>query len=450
MVAGSEVMIELEGWQDRPVDRPPRPFPLTWRRRCAAVACAVAVLVTVGAAAAPAPPPPWRRMTTFVSGGDNRYSLVGDVLVAIEAGTTVAVARNLADERIRWRADFGLDSIRVLAASGTFVVGGLPVGIDDSARGIVLGVDPATGAVRWRHQGWLQSLTPDGQVAIVHDGTDQGLITAIDVRSGAERWHFEAGPQSLIGYAGDGLMMTWRGVTRPASYLVAKIDGSHIEISLDSGVATTLDRLDQGASVETIDDTTIVGRLPAPPEPGIDSPQQILVGYDRATRRELWRSEAIAGDDSVMGCGAILCQDHGDDVVARSPRTGKVLWTVPGVNAFGLWHRDTGDVIIMTSSADVAGRRLIDAASGALQADLGRWRAIGVVDGRLLVRLMDTSGPLTRTWLGVVAPTGAPVVRVLGLLGAQGAAVSDCWTQGAWLVCAVLGKVIVLDPLAVA
>ena len=197
-------------------------------------------------------------------------AVVGGLVVFASAGGT-AVGLDPATGRIRWTALLGApNDTSVAAADGTVVVG--------TTDGTAVALDPSTGAVRWRTtvDAGARIGTPaiaDGRVmlASLDDGPPGTRhVTALDLATGRVVWRF--------GSPGD----------RP-SYTPAVADGLAITEG-ETGVVTALDKASGGVRWQAS-------------EPGILEIVPTLVGgtmygagngtvafaLDAATGRELWR-----------------------------------------------------------------------------------------------------------------------------------------------------------------
>ncbi|MBB5867301.1 hypothetical protein F4553_000680 [Allocatelliglobosispora scoriae] len=446
MAVRNEVEIELDEWRHRPEDRPqrtPTSIPHRWRQQVYAVVCAVVVLAATGASAAPASPPSWRQLTDFPV-VDGQIDTAAGLVLSTEPGTGATVARRLADGGTRWRADLRLVVDQAWEADGALLVSG--ESRDDTDPGLKIArVDPADGTVRWQRPGILVSVTPDGRIAVLKHGTDNQLLSGIDMAGGAQRWSFDAGQGARAEFT-DASRGDHRVVPRPGSYFLARRDGSRVELHLDTGTADDLGWLPPSGRVVADDSTTIVVEEPVVPGPPgqlyepVDLPvPSTVAGYDRSTRQRLWRSAEFSGVWQSERCGELVCLNTATELRAVRPRTGEQLWAVPGGRFYTAWHRDAGDVLILTNGT--FRRRLVDAATGEVRATLPGWQAVGVVDGRLVVWMADTLGSVPQTWLGVVLPSGDLVVRVLGMFGPPGTVVSECRTEAPWLLCTGVDRV---------
>jgi outer membrane protein assembly factor BamB len=134
--------------------------------------------------------------------GDTVYTTQGDELRALAA----------ADGRQRWRLPLGGRVYDASIAGGVLVV---RVGPLD--RGRLLGVDPATGRLRWRYPprpgplSWQHVSTADGGIATIGD---RGTLVMLYRRDGNPRWSRPArgrGTPKIFTAAGDRVLRLDRG-----------------------------------------------------------------------------------------------------------------------------------------------------------------------------------------------------------------------------------------------
>ena len=134
--------------------------------------------------------------------GDTVYTTQGDELRALAA----------ADGRQRWRLPLDGHVYDASIAGGVLVVRVAPLD-----RGRLLGVDPATGRIRWRYPpgpsalSWQHASTTDGGIAIIGD---RGTLVLLDRRDGTLRWSRPArgrGTPKIFTATGDRVLRLDRG-----------------------------------------------------------------------------------------------------------------------------------------------------------------------------------------------------------------------------------------------
>ncbi|MBB5868873.1 hypothetical protein F4553_002252 [Allocatelliglobosispora scoriae] len=444
-----EIVIDLGG-APRDLGDPPwsRDRP-SGRRLLYALACAVVVLATAGASALPAAAPPWRRMTTFATVAADLTWVTGDVVLEQQAAVGPVTVRGLADGSIRWQADLRLDDVYAMAVNGLLLVSGKVRDGSGAGAGVgtaeVVAVDAATGEPRWTRPGSLHSVTPDERLAVLMQGDGAWpQFAGIEVPGGAERWRFDPGQGVSIDNIAEafGNLLVPQPLPVLDFYLLTRRDGSRLQLRLDSGTTSDISWLPPNSTVSFIDDETIVvdtsvGPLPLP---GSSQPTMAM-GFDRASRRELWHSAVAGSSLNTLRCGALVCRDVRGAIVATVPRSGEARWTAPNAAIFGLWHRGDGEELIVVQQGDRGGRVVLDAVTGARRADLGAWQAVGLDAGGLVVAIIDDgTTDEKRTWVGLVPASGDLTVTTLGLFGPTGPPVTSCWSKSAWVVCAGLGS----------
>lgn len=414
--------------------------------------CAAAILASTTAAAPPLPPPPWQRLTIIpLPGSGSHFAFASDLLIVEDSPNGSVIAYELGGGRVRWRADPRLATFGAIAeGAGVIVVTGGRAGAaarNEPAR--TFGIDPATGSVRWERPGSLYSFSPFNLVNSVTSAGDRAILiefgasevlTAVDIRSGAELWRFDAGPEASVSFGWE-LDFNFYGLPRPGSYLVNRRDGHLAELSSASGVATELGKLPPGTAIVDVDADMIVAELGADPggNPANGARPSVVVAYDRATLRELWRyDEPDSGGNRIRRCGSLLCRSGQRSMTAVEPRTGRPVWSAD-FQAYGMWSRPSGDLLVASGGLDV-GNTLLDPATGATRAALGDWQALGQLGDALLVYMPNGNGTDQRTWIGRIAATGEPVVRPIGLFGPNGSAVTDCRLLDGWLACIGLNQ----------
>ncbi|MET8908574.1 PQQ-binding-like beta-propeller repeat protein [Micromonospora sp. NPDC004551] len=374
MAAAVSPVIELGelrrgGEADEPAPAPVRPPGRV--ARMVAVCCLA--LLSLAAAAPPARPPVGSRVAAAQGA---MFLVLADRLVVADGpgtaglGGRVVTGHGLPGGEPLWRFTLAAGD-RVLGLSA--VAGGLLVTSSPAGAGQTLStlLDPATGAVRWRHSGYLVSTASGGVLFETSPRTGAGgTIVAVDPASGAVRWSLPL-PNSGAAYrTGD------RGVTQ---IVLASPDG-RVEVH----------DADSGALLHA-------GRVPP--------------AADRVAYRF---SQVVAGLLLVDGAAGTVTA-YGLDRLDRR-------WSVPVESPGGAWFVECGGMVCIRDQ--IGGVRALDPVTGRLSWMDDRWAGLAPVGGRLLgvgpeleLSVLDpaTGRAITRLGRWRLTGFGSDPTRLLGL-----------------------------------
>ncbi|MDG4829798.1 PQQ-binding-like beta-propeller repeat protein [Solwaraspora sp. WMMD1047] len=432
--------------------RPPagRPRPVATRAvrrmpRWPRLGGTLAVLLAGVAAAAPVARPP-AEATVPARQGALTISAPDRIFVADPPGEAAAGDRWLAAYRLPdgaplWRVPMPLSGPlgNSLVLGGTLV---LTVDWSSVARRETVGLDAATGLVRWRRTATLEGVTAAGDVLLwaapgqttVTDNPP-GTLLAVAAADAAQRWslplpagtlrsyRYERGP---TGDPGEVAAAADRSGPVRATALVVSRPGGRVEIR-DLAAAAVLRAADLpgrgpvGASLPA----RVAGDLLL-----VDDGSRTVTAYglDRLDHR--WQLTRDPGREyGPIPCGAGLClyRRHGG-VRAADPATGRTVWTD------GRWENLTrvGDRLLASRSGAVGAAPLtvLDPATGEVRGELGAWQVVRVVAGAGRLTGVRVA-PDGTAWVAELDPAAARV-RVLQPLRDV---VGDCAAEPGVLIC---------------
>ncbi|MBY8871194.1 PQQ-like beta-propeller repeat protein [Micromonospora sp. PLK6-60] len=317
---------------DEPDPEPRRPAPPTRSGR--AVLLAILALLTL---AASAPPAAGQRHVTITGPGESGYRIADGRLFVSDGpsrwdGTSEVVAYRLPDGARLWRLPLprGEQPVNLTDHASTLLVLTRSPGTGELTA---VGVDPATGRVRWRQAGY--PLPARDGVLLFEDypsAGGAGLARAIDAGSGALRW------SRPIPVEGLGYEFGADGVDRLA--LIGP--GGRVQV-LDAG---------SGAVLRT-------GRVPV----------ATLVDGQRS--------------DVVVAAGLLLINDPAGTLTAYGLDRLDRRWSLPPELNRDRLLEPCGDGLCLRT--DQPGLRMIDPATGRERWRADQWRMVWPVGDRLLV-----------------------------------------------------------------
>ncbi|WP_433381625.1 PQQ-binding-like beta-propeller repeat protein [Actinoplanes sp. CA-142083] len=321
----------------------------------------------------------------------SQFSISGGTLFVLNNGWDVT-AYALTDGRMRWSSRLSEHTEMATDDLGSLLV---PSGYTritkenaegygrlDTATAATLALDPTTGIQRWQVSG--ATGYRDAGTALLVEADPQGgrpkMFREVRITDGAVLWAHPAGhPQYWLAGAG---------------HLVTVGDDGRAEVSgLADGTAVSrgplpLSRKELSAGVVAEVDATALylkrnegGRL-------------IVRAFDLATLRPSWSVDGGATAREAHLCGGVMCLSDGTATSAFDLDSGRLRWRAPG------WiHADTvTGGRLLAERALSTGEGLLDAATGALVADLGSvypvWDAAA---GTPTFLLRDTVRPPGRT-----------------------------------------------------
>lgn len=430
-------------------DPPVRP-----RRRWPAAALVLAAALSTIVAADPMPGPLPAAVVDVP--GDVRVLVDGDRLFVIQPfalsqgrsdGRYVA-AFHLMDLEQLWRVDLPLgdDLYGITTADNALVLTGEPqltrpdgqgaAALGDNVQETV-GLDVATGALLWRHKGFVEGLTVGGRLILSTEFWRPGAVPAGSGPDGAGRalralsgsggvvWSYVPPPGALRSYqyAGDAVQL-----------LVVVLADGRVELrDTDTGQLLTSRQVgplprDEAAGryVEVVGDLLLV-RVGS---------EVLAYGLDRLDLR--WRLPFQTGRDGwFTACGDAICVVHEvGGLKVLDPSTGRVRWSDPRWT-WGFAFRDWLMVTDADPRHDLMTVAVVDPYSGQVRRDLGHWNAFDVADGSIVALRFDR----TRVLVARIDPArGAQVIGALSDVVAASCRVrlSSLWcrrtdnTLGVW------------------
>ncbi len=323
--------------------------------------------------------------------------LIGDATVSTHGGT---ITVSNMDGTVRWtyrvEGTFDFVSVDADTVSGVFLARAMrqqETGGDGQYRlatSEAIGLDTATGQVRWRVDG---GLVRRGDRLV---GTEDHWIRVYHGDPPAIRWEASgfvrtALERSEVGKRAWGL----------------KADGTLSEMDLETGAVRDRAKLPPSMVSKA---TAKGGYLFVLGGLLVIQADTVEV-YDLITQQPVsWESPWLPDYE----CGTLVCGRYATGPNGRAgaadPRTGRVVWTLSTGQWF--WPTSVGIVLVSSSSgtglATVLG--LIDPQTGAIRVPVDNWHILTFQGDQIIVARPQEG----RTHLGVMTPTG---VRALGSVG---------------------------------
>jgi hypothetical protein len=427
-------------------DAPARPWP---RVRWALVALVSGlVLATVGGGV-PAPRPlPMALLDvptmSRVQAIEDRVFVIDSLQPGERTDDRMIAAYRLMGLQPLWRVDVPVSGevAAITLVRDTLVLAGDPGTANAQPDGPAaveppdsVGLDVATGAVRWRARGFFEAITGSGRLLLTSPPANSASAPAGPQPSGASiavhvveaetgrvvaSYTRPADALTFHRYEGEpryeGERLTLLGALLPSGHVELRDpDTGRILRSGQIGPATGTDGL---RYAETVGDLLMVR----------DGTRVTAYGLDRLDRR--WTITLEAGQDGgVIWCGDVLCLYGGNSqgISALEPQTGRVKWSNPSwPSVLPVGER----LIAVESDPQRDGQRLavIDPETGHELRDLGEWQAL---------HWNTPGGPV----LGLRYDfTRAVVARLDAEPGPQILAVvhdvtRECWTNPPMLAC---------------
>lgn len=403
---------------------PDEPATHPWpHRRWALVALAIGlVLMTAGGSTPAARPLP---MVALDASADSVVLAAGDRVFVVDRDTSAAgrgqaqyvtAYRSTNLERL-WRVDLPVDGVAVapLASADTVVLSRLdfaaPPGGQAGSGPETAALDPATGAVLWRHEASAEAWTSAGHVLLsaksgesAADG-EAGLYNhvfrVVSSRTGDVLWSVDVPAGGLWTYRYEGDRVALLALVLPGGRVELR-DPNTGTLVRAGHTAAPSPANPGGLSAEIIGDLLLVRE------------QAAVAAYalDRLDLR--WRLPLTAGDNSWPNfCGDALCfTDERGGLRNVDPRTGRVRWSDPRwTTVLGAME---GSLLVSDLDPRTDGVRVVavDPNTGQVRHDLGIWDAVdrNGQDEWLIGYQFN----LTRTLVSRVDP--ARGTRLLGVL----------------------------------
>lgn len=385
--------IELGDVTAAPAPEPEPPFWSPGLIRAVLAVITVLGLAAAGGSARPEPSRLLRPMWSIGTTGLSQFSVDGDTVVVLNSGGDLT-AYALADGRERWSTRLPEQATTTTAEDLASLV--LPAGHTqvskedaqvlaslDSATAATVALDPATGAERWRAPGGAGYR--DAVTTLLVEADPRGgrpkTFRAVRTADGTVLWTRAAGhPDHWIAGAGHLVTIGADGRTD----VVGLTDGA---VVAGGRLPLGPDAISTGAAEVEVDATAlylerdVAGRL-------------TVTAFDLAGLRPRWTVDGGADAREAHLCGAVLCIGDGTATDGYDLGTGAHRWRAAGwVNATTV----TGGHLL-AERAPSTGDGLLDAATGALLADLGPGYPVrNPLDGTPAFLLRDTAKPPGRT-----------------------------------------------------
>ncbi|MEU6076406.1 PQQ-binding-like beta-propeller repeat protein [Micromonospora sp. NPDC047074] len=387
------------GREEAPLPRPPRAVGRPLR-----VALALALVVATMAGAAPAPQrdpavvPASPGSEAFLS-GDRLYvagPAEGESAGTVEVRAYALPQRSTVDGRpaALWRA-LVRTSGRISESRAWPGVVLFTLADDQGVQSLAL--DAATGRERWRQPGYPR-WDRAGTLLLHTLGEDGGTVRLVDPASGRAIWSTRTGPMHAMYDDRGGLMdrVVLFGARGRAE--VRDVRSGELLHARDLGLGESFGSM----QVMVANGLLLVVQLD----------RDVLTAYGLDGLRQRWET-SLPTAAHITDCGGVLCVNgENGGLRALDPATGAVRWTES--RWAGVLHERGGRLLVVESGP--LGQRfvLLDAATGGVVAELGRWQLIwGRDDDRsIAVRPAGAGGGLMVAELDA-AGGGARVLDVL-------------------------------------
>lgn len=277
---------------------------------------------------------------------------------------------------------------------GLVVVGGLD--------GVVLALDAATGAEKWRAQVDNEVIAaPTIGLGMVFVRSNDGRVTAFDQATGERRWFWSREVPLLSVRGNDSVVLG------PGYVFVGNDDGTVTALSAQDGRMlweqvvgdqdgrTELDRMADVDGTPVLEGTTIYAT----------SFKDQTLAIDAPTGRPMWASDHGGSGRVALAGNALVVSDPEGVVWGLDKASGSALWSQPGLKRRKLGAPAIhGDYAVVGDFEGYLHWLELDDGAFAARARVGdRVRATPVVaDGILLVQ--DTEGELTAFRLAGAKP----------------------------------------------
>jgi outer membrane protein assembly factor BamB len=389
------------------------------------LALGLALATVAGSAGAPRPLP----VAALAARAGSTIYVAGDRLIVVERDN-VGIYRHVAAYRLAdlarlWRVEMPPigEAYPIVAADGSLVLTGQP-----PEGGLhVIGLNAATGAVRWRHQAILDGATSGGLILLASERPDPGAapaaepgatgetVRAVNAATGAEVWSVDLPARAMRSYGFDGDYLTVLAVTLPTGRVELR--------DVDTGNVLRSRSIQWRPADGSRRYAEIVGDLLLVTE------ESTIAAYELDRLDLRWRMPfEMAHFTWPTQCGAAVCllRDGGALVVVDTS-TGRRKWLDPRWSS--LLAEVDGYLIASSERADERSVAALDPDTGQVRRDLGRWHEVhstGADNPVIGIRYEPT-----RTLVARLDPASGS--RIIGVL--HDTLNRSCWTQSSLLLC---------------
>src|SRR5690348_535902 len=271
-------------------------------------------------------------------------------------GVAQLEAYRLADGSLLWSKPFPVTTSLLFADQRSVVLAGAL-----SQRSVV-GLDPATGDVRWQRSGYDPGQSTDKVVVVEQpgdppkgdDGDPGRRLFGLDPATGGVLWTFSTEAEANHAYLGD-----------PDNNLMVELThaGALRLYDLDTGDVRSDVQLSEGAQIAGFD---LVGRLLL----AVQGRAGRLTAYNLDSGALVWEHAAVH-DGFLHDCGAILCLARDTSIAGVDWLTGRQLWQLDGYVAFQ--QLDRAHLLATTTHEYDRNAAVVDAVSGRIIGHLPDW-----------------------------------------------------------------------------
>lgn len=354
-------VIELDlsqPWQPPEIHRPLRPV-ARWVAVALVGVLALGLLVTAQRPVSFAP-----RLVVEGTGVQWALASAADIFVLHQPNQGVAEleAYRLTDGSLLWSRAFGVATSMLFADGRSVVLSGA------LGQGSVVGLDPATGEVRWKRSGYDPGQSTDKVVVVeVADEPPAGAdddpsrrLVGLDPVSGDQIWSFTTEAEANHAYLGG----PDDPDTTDDNLLVELTHAGALRLfDLDTGDLRSSVQLSEGAQIAGFD---LVGRLLL----AVQGRASRLTAYNLDNGRLIWERAAVH-DGFLHDCGAILCLARDASIAGVDWSTGRQLWQLDGYVA--VQQLDRAHLLATTSHEYDRNAAVVDAVSGRIIGHLPDW-----------------------------------------------------------------------------
>jgi outer membrane protein assembly factor BamB len=365
-------LIELDvsqPWRPPDTPRPVRPV-----RRWLAVA--VVGLLALALLVAAEPPSSFEPRLVVEGTGVQWFLTTSNSIFVLHQpnqGRTELAAYRLSDGAQLWSRPFAVATGLLYADQRSVVL--------SAAYGerTIVGLDPATGDVRWRRSGFDPGRSTDKVVVVEqadapldvrdpqpqalagdYDDPDQRRLVGLDPATGEQRWSFRTLPRASHAYLG--------GPDDPdmsdENLLVELTQQGALRLyDLDTGALRSEVQLSEGAQIAGFN---LVGGLLL----AVQGRASRLTAYDLESGRLVWNRAAV-GDGFLHNCGAILCLVRDTSIAGVEWSTGRQLWQLDGYVA--VQQLDREQLLATTTHEYDRNAAVVNAVSGRITGYLPDW-----------------------------------------------------------------------------